>query len=215
MGMKAPRWPEYYLPSWVTTRTDFEAVSPYISACISHYKDSDAITIWQVENEPLDPSGPHRWAITPHFIKQEVSLVRSIDPSRKIAITVWGNELTKRKCYTTAIELADVVGIDLYPRVPKGILLHGPRDSSDRIQAVCNEVKQHHKELWISELQMEPWGPTRSFLPKHFAENIAYALGFHPDGLFSWGFEWWYHQYMLGNHVYWNNAADYYQSRSN
>lgn len=58
--MKAPRWPEYYFPSWVMDKTPEgarEYVLQFIKTVIEKFKKYLCISAWQVENEPLDPSG--------------------------------------------------------------------------------------------------------------------------------------------------------------
>jgi hypothetical protein len=72
VGMKAPRWPEFYIPAWAG-KSPAEAgnhVLSYIEKVISTCKTYSCITYWQVENEPLDPSGPHNYKIVPDFLKK-------------------------------------------------------------------------------------------------------------------------------------------------
>ena len=68
VGLKAPRWPEYYLPAWLDRRlpdggrvTDEPDVRvhtlDFIRQVIQRYCGREVIAYWQVENEPLDPAG--------------------------------------------------------------------------------------------------------------------------------------------------------------
>jgi hypothetical protein len=85
LGMKAPRWPEYFIPTWleqanelpdearVSDDADLQMALPrYIRAVVEHYRDSPAIAYWQVENEPLDPSGPRLWTVGPDVHPPEI-----------------------------------------------------------------------------------------------------------------------------------------------
>jgi hypothetical protein len=71
VGMKAPRWPEYFLPTWLEPRLELDdgaTVSEraelrqrtlaFVERVVQRYRGHDAVAYWQVENEPLDPSGP-------------------------------------------------------------------------------------------------------------------------------------------------------------
>src|SRR5260221_2422766 len=111
IGMKAPRYPEYYFPNWLKRKSNFlgvikikekellKSVQNFISQVIQHLKKYKSIKIWQVENEPLDPAGDKRLRISSEFLTQEISLVRKLNPSRKILVNVWGNELFGRENY--------------------------------------------------------------------------------------------------------------------
>src|SRR5438067_9802290 len=65
VGMKAPRWPEYFLPTWLKARVprqDGVAISDqpevrertlrFVGAVVARYRDHPALRYWQVENEP-------------------------------------------------------------------------------------------------------------------------------------------------------------------
>lgn len=232
IGIKAPRYPEYYLPDWVKERADLsrlsvinnseefltKAVLEFIEKTINHYKNTEAIKIWQVENEPLDPSGEKWWRISPEFLHEEACLVRKIDSSRKILINLWGNELSFRKVYKETVKIADIVGLDLYLRhpVPFFKFFHryiGPLNSRDKIMEICTEIKKQNKEVWITELQAEPWEPSEittakvnppSCLPEHLLKNFQYGQSLNPKVILLWGFEWWYKQKENGDLRYWN-----------
>lgn len=231
VGMKAPRYPEYYIPTWL--KSDFRrftsfslihdmllnSVTQFIEKTVMHYKNKRGIKVWQVENEPLDPSGQKWWRISPEFLEKEVELVRKLDPQRKIMVTLWGNELTKRKIYQHAMHMADIVGIDLYLRHPMLFFFNfmnkyiGPMDSTEKILKIKKEIEDAGKEFWIAELQAEPWETDGAITKKenppsfsfHHAEsNIEYGESLHPSVLFLWGFEWWYHKKKTGDTRYWD-----------
>lgn len=234
VGMKAPRYPEYYLPGWlsnkiklenegVITKKDKELLSytlNYLEETISHYKNSPAIKLWQVENEPLDPSGPNRWKINIDFLEQEASLVRKLDHERKILINLWGNELSKRGFYKDLVRIIDIFGLDLYLREPgqnfeRTKTYIGPSDPKSEIKNIIDKTKSQGKRIWITELQAEPWEPgeivtkkfnPQSFLPKHFDTNLSYVKSIEPEVTLLWGFEYWYLRKTKGDSRYWNAA---------
>ena len=88
IGMRVPRWPECFMPSWASglTQQDREqAVHQYITALINHYRSHGEIMIWQLENEPFLTFGkcPARDV---DFIEQELAIMRSLD-SRPILLS--------------------------------------------------------------------------------------------------------------------------------
>jgi hypothetical protein len=72
VGMKSPRWPEYYIPTWATPSTRkygcvsdntqlADRVIAFVTDLVSQLKSYQCITHWQVENEPMDRAGPDSW----------------------------------------------------------------------------------------------------------------------------------------------------------
>ncbi len=235
VGMKAPRYPEYYIPKWVEKQLVLHRLSSiksenkillktvleYVKQTIKHFKSNKAIKVWQVENEPLDSSGEKWWRITPEFLQSEVESVRELDPKRKILINLWGNELSKRGLYKEAMKLADIIGFDIYLRHPIFLFFNafnryiGPLDSKKTIQRIFGEIKSEGKEVWLAELQEEPWEVGElttkkenppSFLPKHLLQNLEYGQSLNPSVILLWGFEWWYYRKIKDDLRYWNEA---------
>ena len=92
VGMKAPRWPEFFIPPWLLARLRLrkggdvsrqaylrERTLRFLEAIVQRYRNEEMIRYWQVENEPLDRVDPTFWWIGPAFVKQEVELVRRLD----------------------------------------------------------------------------------------------------------------------------------------
>lgn len=236
VGMKAPRWPEYYLPKYLLSQLKLrrletiklenerllESTLNFLEKCVCHFKTNKAIKVWQIENEPLDPSGEKWWKISQEFLEKEINLVRKLDPTRKIMVNVWGNETGKTKTYIKAMKLADIVGLDIYlrhavisPLAKLGIYL-GPLDSQKILFEIGQKIKNQGKEFWLAELQMEPWEPGElntaksnppSFLPKHLLENLNYSKTLNPSVNILWGFEFWYWRKLNGDERYWNEAV--------
>ena len=236
VGMKAPRWPEYYLPhrldkklnlrqgSSITTKNKYlsDTASNSLKAVVNRYKTSPAIRVWQVENEPMDPSGPNKWEINIDFLEKEISTVRKLDTERKILINLWGNELSKRGVYKKVVRVTDILGLDLYLREPgqdfeRTKTYIGPSDTKKEIRKIIDKIKSQGKQIWITELQAEPWEPGEivtskknppSFLPKHFETNLNYAKEIEPEVTLLWGFEYWYLRKTKGDSRYWNAAKE-------
>lgn len=234
VGIKAPRWPEFYLPGWILNKINLKKNSViskdqsvllshtlnFLEKTILHFKNNYAIKVWQIENEPLDPSGQLRLAIGRDFLGEEVKLTKSLDTDRKILINVWANQLSKRSGYKTARDFADITGLDLYPKTPVSFLwgfgkYMGIFDSKEKILQICDRIRNEKKQVWITELQAEPWEPGEivtkkeyppSFSVNDFEKNINFAKELNPEIIFLWGFEYWYWKKQNGDPKYWNEA---------
>ena len=236
VGMKAPRYPEYYIPKWLEKKLNLEkdtvitkknkrlldATLNLLEITLNRFKEYSSVKVWQMENEPLDPAGEKGLRISPEFLQEEASLIRKIDPSRQLKINVWGNKLKSRGYYKDAMKISNIVGLTLFLREPgpnfdKTHTYIGPHDTRREIKKIVSYIKSHNKKVWITELQAEPWEPDEivtkkknppSFLPKHFESNLQYARGLNPEVVLLWGFEYWYWRKMNGDLRYWTKAKE-------
>lgn len=205
IGMKLPRWPECYEPSWASELNkdeEQEKLLEWLEKVILRYKGNEAIWAWQVENEPLFrfgkcPSGDK------DFLKKEVELVRSLD-DRPIVITDSG----EWSLLLTVSKIADIPGATMYQRVWFSFLGTGfyvryplpPRFYWAKANLI-NKI--FNKETIITELQAEPWGPVLLYelavkeqqktmdLDK-FKAVIEFARKSGFSKFYLWGGEWWY-----------------------
>ena len=189
VGMKAPRWPEYFLPSWLERRIELDdgaTVSDnaeirgrtlaFVERVVRRYRDHAAVAYWQVENEPLDPAGPRGWQIAPGFLAQEVKLVRELD-RRPVIVTMfvevnpmllapWRQQEVRSRA-AMLLNLGDVLGLDLYPS--RGFRAHGgdwyfswPAWVWKPTVVELHQLSQRMgRSAWIMEAQAEPWEPGR------------------------------------------------------
>lgn len=206
LGVKAPRWPEFYWPSYLKTH-DLEQklvqdrLLKFVSESLNVFKKYSCITHWQVENEPLDPSGPQKQKIPFELLKKEVALVRSLD-QRPIIINLWGNHLLRRGFFPQVEKLADIIGLDLYPKqFFTQIFGHsfylGPGQSKLKLKKFLSKSK---RPIWITELQAEPWEKNQtayfsknpgSLNLQQLEENLSLAQNLPVEEILLWGFEYW------------------------
>jgi hypothetical protein len=211
IGMKAPRWPEFYLPSCMkglSPENVEKEVLAFIEKGIKTLQEYSCITHWQVENEPFDPSGPLQWKISESLLKKEVVLTRSLD-TRPIIVNVWGNLLTRRDSFKKVEKIADIVGINLYYKTPfLGPFYQGPRNNEWTLRRV---IRSCSKPVWVTELQAEPWERAgkdfrserpESISPTQMQKNIDAAKGLGVEGILLWGCEYWLFQKKRGNNTY-------------
>lgn len=212
IGAKAPRWPEFYIPQFYEqdisdTKTQQKLLN-FIKKSLIELKKYDCIKYWQVENEPLDQSGVAKQIVPLGFLKQEVSLVRSLD-SRPIIITLWGNDLSHRKNLPKIEKIADIIGIDLYykqfltQKFGKNFYI-GPRDSQKKLAQITKNCK---KPVWITELQAEPWEKDEdgyksdnpeSFDQKKLLDFYEKAQKLDAKAIIFWGVEYWLWREKMG-----------------
>jgi len=205
LGMKAPRWPEFWVPSW--TRVESVLASPepalkFMDSAVRYLGKYPAVSYWQVENEPLDISGPQKLALPVSLLEKEVAVVRSAS-SKPILLTLWGNRTLKDSRLKKLTSLGDVVGIDLYYQIPDG---HGgywgPNDSLETLKAI---VRQETKPIWITELQTNPWKASPSLEHLQIVkENWERASALGVPLTLLWGFEYWYALFKKGDRTIWD-----------
>jgi hypothetical protein len=241
--------PRHRLPRPLPERTrirpdDFAsllaAATEFIGRVVERYKTCTSIIAWQVEHESVDPLGmEHSWRLDRSFVEREVQTVRRADPSRPILmngylpvslpvrLTQWWATRDQGDSLAAAEQLADIVGIDYYPRhalIGLGDLtlyLDGRRSpwQGQRRRALFARLRQRQRPLMISEGQAEPWEavttppslPGRvmySCRPEDIIDNYTTCLGWArqadvslADYLF-WGAEYWVLRQQQGDPSY-------------
>lgn len=142
VGMKAPRWPEYYIPQWLVQRRPLargarvsddplvrrEALR-FIEMVVQRYRTHPAVRYWQIENEALEPAGPQRWTIGADYLAEAREVIRRLDTSRRPVVAnlfagvhplaspalPWGRAGLEQA--ETLLGIADVLGLDVYPSI--------------------------------------------------------------------------------------------------
>ncbi|MBP9820430.1 hypothetical protein KBC79_06890, partial [Candidatus Woesebacteria bacterium] len=206
VGVKAPRWPEFYLPEHLQ-KTDInnshfsQQLLEYVLFVVSELKTYSCITHWQVENEPLDPSGHKGMVVPEQLLREEVAVIRKLDP-RPVILTLWANAMQARGTLGKLTTLADIVGLDLYyhqfvTKLFGKSIYTGPIATKSFLQ---KKIVDSPTPLWITELQAEPWEANmesylsanpKSMSPELLANNVRKALALNPKVILFWGFEYW------------------------
>lgn len=247
VGMKAPRWPEFHLPGWLLEGLRVrparnvaghaivrEKTLQFIEAVVTRYKETPEIIAWQVENEPLDRSGPHNWWISRDFLKQEASLVKRIDKKgRPIVLNAatYPNRFLRifsRLRYTTnpvyqIIELAEIPALNIYSSVGHEVasmkicFFSKPLEYKKYFGDIIAYAKSRDKELWVSELQAEPWEPGQlvhlkegeaiSCSPANYAGTFRDIRSLGIDVILLWGVEYWHYRREAHNDSSWLEEA--------
>jgi len=218
VGVKAQRWPEYYWPKFIkeqnlNNRQTRKLLLKFIEVSIKELKTYSCIEYWQLENEPLDPSGPNHDAIPLNFLQKEAELVKILD-QRPVIITLWGNDIIKRNLLAKISTITDEIGLDLYYKQFIGevfgqSIYRGPLSSSKQLKKYLAKFPEIN--FWITELQAEPWekdekvylnANPKSINPQQLLYNLKEAKALGADRILLWGFEYWLFKKLKGDDGY-------------
>lgn len=194
------------------------AYRSYFDASITRYRSSPLLYAWQVENEPFDTvlnasTGDDQ--ISDDQVAWEVAEVHRLDPTHRVAVTSYDAfhvTLDMIQAFapvllpvvgggsghpSEALDAADIFGLDIYvdgPSVPY-------RDSTGiglrtqwKAQALSFWADRAHsqgKEMWLAEMQAEPWNATGAFGPQ---DLVSAAIDYRQaslDVVLMWGVDTW------------------------
>ena len=215
VGMKTGRWPECHQPSWANAMSKAQVeqeLLKYITQVVARYKNSSAISYWQVENEPFVTFGqcPGWYYKSDDMLKKEVALVKSLDPTRQVIVSDSG-ELS---AWVDASKIGDILGTTMYRRAWVNVANFGflkmpgfygnypfsPIFYWRKAQFVKGLF---NKKVMCVELQAEPWAykpfynvslqeQAKTMDVNQFKSNIQFAKDTGLDTFYLWGAEWWY-----------------------
>jgi Beta-galactosidase len=241
--VKAFGYPEFFVPAHrlpaplperrLVTAEDRQALldagTDFITRVIGRYAGRRAVIAWQLEHEAVDPLGmEHSWRLAAGFVRREVAAVRAADPSRPVllngflpastlvAATQWWRTRDQGDSLAVAQQLADIVGIDYYPRHALAALGRrtvyldggGRRWAQRRRRQLQHRAARSGTRLMFAEIQAEPWEPATtppspasraaySCLPEHVIANYNQCARWArqtPPGAWAhlfWGAEYW------------------------
>lgn len=221
-------------------RALLDASTAFITKVVQRYRDRTAVIAWQVEHEATDPLGmEHSWRLATAFVRGEVDAVRAADPSRPVMMNgflptsvpvrlqQWWRTRDQGDSLVVAQALADIVGIDFYPRHavfplgPTTVYLDGSRTpwQQDRRKELFTWAAAPGRQIMVAEGQAEPWetvtnppNPSNqgmySCLPEQLIETYNQCMSWN-DGApaqisayLFWGAEYWMRRDLDGDPRY-------------
>lgn len=228
--------PAHHLPSPFPEHTRIKP-SAYLSLLqaaiafsirlVERYKSHPNIIAWQLEHEAVDPLGvEHSWRLDTAFVEQEVEAIRKADPTRPlmmngflptsmlVRLSQWWRTRDQGDSLAVAQRLADMVGIDYYPRHAlmgignRTLYLDGSQSRwQQRRRQLFALAHARGQQLMIAEGQGEPWETVTtppnpggqgmySCLPEHIITNYNTCMGWvgQEAPLYAylfWGAEYW------------------------
>lgn len=229
VGRRLPRWPECHTPNWVDTQTQAErnvAQLRYMEAVVNRYKDSPAVTMWQVENEPFLAmfAFEHCGELDTTFLDKSIALVRELDGTRPILVTDSGNLGTWHGAYSRGDHFGTSVYVHFWnPEL--GQFRTWLPSWFYRVKDNVMALRYGEKDTYLIELSAEPWllEPivdvpievqfTRMNLEK-FEDILDYAAGTHYEMQYLWGAEWWYWLHLQGRSEMWERGQKLFPAAS-
>jgi hypothetical protein len=216
-----------------------EAATAFITRMVERYKDHTSIVAWQLEHEAVDPLGvEHSWRLDTTFVERELEALRKADPARPVMmngflptslpvrLSQWWNTRDQGDSLAVAQRLADMVGIDYYPRnalvTLGGKTLYLVGMQSPWFEHVQKQLlawaNAHSHKMLVSEGQAEPWETATtppnpkdqymySCLPEQVIENYNACMSWYgqPVPLYAylfWGAEYWFLRKQSGDTSY-------------
>jgi len=204
-----------------------DAGTAFAARIVERYRDRQAIVAWQVEHDAVDPLGmEHSWRLSAAFVRREVEAVRAADPTRPVMmngflptsapvrIQQWWRTRDQGDSLAVAQQLADIVGVDFYPRhalaaLPgRTVYLAGSIRALRWRRGLLRWAAASGRRLIIDEGQAEPWEAVTappspegramySCLPEHVIENYSQCMRWSQQGpcaldaYLFWGAEYW------------------------
>ncbi|HZC40092.1 MAG TPA: beta-galactosidase, partial [Streptosporangiaceae bacterium] len=217
------------------------AATGFAAQVARRYRDRPAVIAWQVEHEAVDPLGlEHSWRLSARFAAEEVAAVRAADPGRPVLLNgflptstpvrvmQWWRSRDQGDSLRVAQQLADIVGIDFYPRHAvasaggRTLYLDGSRLAGQQRrwrEALRWAAAAPGRRLMIAEGQAEPWEAVTtppspdgagaySCLPEDVIRNYNQSLRTCrelPGGAWAylfWGAEYWLLRQQQGDPRY-------------
>ncbi len=205
IGMKTPRWPECHIPEWaksLSKEEQQENILKMVEELVLNFKDSSAIEMWQIENEPFFPFGDCPW-VDKDFLKKEIALVKTLDNQHRLVVI---SDSGEGSFWFASAKLGDVVGTTMYKKVwvqQLGVYFTYPFPPNFYWRKSQIIKTLFDKKVICVELQAEPWGPKliydislseqqKSMTLQQFQKNIKFAKETGFDTFYLWGGEWWY-----------------------
>jgi len=202
------------------------AARRFIAAIVARYRSRTSIVAWQLEHEAVDPLGvEHSWRLSEAFVRSELEALKEAEPGRPVvmngflpmspvvALNQRWSTRDQGDSLAVAARLADIVGVDYYPRhalVKLGARTLYVDGSSSPIPKVAG------KRVMFTEGQAEPWetvttppNPTSRTLfscgPEQLIRNFnsaMAAMAMRPEAYLFWGAEYWVLRSLSGDPSY-------------
>jgi hypothetical protein len=196
---------------------DSSMYTDYISNVVNRYRNSPLISMWQLENEPLDDvnswsEGPV--ALDEEDLSAERALIQNIDPGRQVLITTYDSasadqdreglqELEQPSLVypyvghpDEVLRIGDALGLDIYVATDSTDLTNASAASritwkTTALDLWKDRARQAGKQLWVTELQASPWPGVTGFTPSDVVRSALAYRDVGLSGVLMWGVETW------------------------
>jgi hypothetical protein len=243
--VKTFSYPEFFVPAHhlknplpehtLITPSDYPsllaAATEFSTRVVERYQQRKSIIAWQVEHEAVDPLGmEHSWRLDVSFVEQEVAAIRSADPSRPVMmngflptslpvrLSQWWRTRDQGDSLAVAGRLADIVGIDYYPRHAllsignTTVYLDGAKSPwhQQRRKRLYAQTRTYRQRLMVAEGQAEPW-ETVTTPPNPHGQGMYSCLPEHVIANYNTWMRWSRQAAPLSAYLFW--GAEYWVLR--
>lgn len=206
VGIKTGRWPECHAPEWAQAQNEKRKsqnyLLEYLGTIVKRYRGRASVSSWQAENEPFFPFGECS-GIDKDFLKKEIAQIKSLDFQKRPVVISDSGEFS---FWLAAAELGDRVGTTLHRKVwfkELGTYIQYPLKPVFYWRRAQLIEKLFGKEVFVAELQAEPWcqvflsdckpkEQAKTMNLERFRGNIEFAKKTGLSEVYLWGSEWWY-----------------------
>ncbi len=243
IGMKGPRWPEFWFPRWLERMTPIPAegypedaplvqeyLFPYLEAAARHLAAHPAVEAIQVENEPFVYYRGHanKRHLRPELVAREIETVRQATGGRLPVVVSHASWFRGDPTPRWILDHADVLAQSVYTKRQRGpwpwlyLFPYQLGPLTPDLPGQARAAARRGKELWIGELQAEPYEQAtrdprtlpahelRSFSVRWLERNVELARRSGATRVYFWGAEWWaYLRERRGDASLWEAARAY------
>lgn len=232
LGLRQPRWPECHMPSWAASEPKqvWEGqLNNFITAVVNRYKDSPALSSYQVENEYFLKGFGNCESIPGAMdrsrLVSEFNLVKKLDGEHTAIINRSNNALG----WPIGQPQPDEFGISIYKRVWDAGITHRyleyPFPAWYYAFVAGWQKIMTGKDMIIHEMQAESWAPDhkqlqdisvteadKSLDAARLQGRVAFAKGTGMKEAYLWGAEYWYFRMQVQHDPsLWNAAKQLFQ----
>jgi hypothetical protein len=209
IGLRQPRWPECHHPSWYKALPEEQqdrALLNYLGVVVNRYKDRPELKSYQLENEALNTwfGTCTKDDIRPERLQQEFDLVKAMDPNHPVWMSLSdqhglpvGSPVPDKYGYSVyrIVYNDKTAPLKFYMTYPTPVWYH-------KLRALWIHTFKH-REVFVHELQLEPWGPeatvnisiaeqNKSMSVRQMEKSVLFARKIGKQDIYAWGGEWWY-----------------------
>lgn len=220
IGLRQPRWPECHAPSWsYDLKGDAwkQALYAFMELVVKRYENNKTVISWQLENEAYNSSFGTCGAVDVQRLNEEFNLVKQ-----------WSNKpvwmsMSDQHSYPAGSPTPDRYGFSVYrwvyntnlPPINTYLLYPTPTWYHRVRAAIIKSYAQ--RDIFIHEMQLEPWGPTatqdlsvaeqnKSMNLQQIHDSIEYTRQIGLKDIYLWGGEWWYWRMVNGDASVWEKV---------
>lgn len=226
IGLRQPRWPECHEPMWAKDlggNAWKQALYAYMEIVIKRYEHHPALESWQLENEAVNDWFGECGRTDVERLNEEFALLKKL--SNK---PVWMS-LSDQHGFPINPPVPDRFGFSVYRTVwsdktepYRGYLTYPTPIWYHRIRSAIITAYTG-KEIFIHELQLEPWGPrdtrdldvyeqNKSMDTAKIKDNLFFAREIGAHDIYTWGGEWWYWRKVHGDPTIWNTVKSEFEA---